>query len=79
MLLRHKSRAWMVRSSKHTVIAQTRVARVLTQHSLESIGSIKSREPQRFYSYALLDSKDKPYACFRYHCLAHGMYKTLLS
>jgi hypothetical protein len=79
MLLRHKSRAEMVRFSKHAAIAQTRVARVLTQHSLESIGSIKSREPQRFYSYALLDSKDKPYACFRYHCLDHGMYKILLS
>lgn len=65
----------MVRFSKQTAIAQTSVTRSLTQSSLESIGSMKSREPQRYYSYALLDPKDKPYACFRYHCLAQGMYK----
>ena len=65
----------MVRFSKRTAIAQTGVTRSLTQSSLESIGSMKSREPQRYYSYALLDPKDMPYACLRYHCLAHGMYK----
>ena len=69
----------MVRFSKQRAIAHTGVTGLLTQSSLESIGSIKSREPQRFYSYALLDPKDKPYACFRYHCLAHGKYKALLS
>ena len=64
--------------SKHTAIALMRVATSLTLSSLQSIGSIKSREPQRFYSYALLDPKDEPFACFRYHCLAHGRYKALL-
>jgi hypothetical protein len=47
-------------------------------YSLRSIGNIKSREPQRFYSYALLDPKDKPFACFRYHCLAHGALDNLV-
>jgi len=49
-----------------------KVVTLLTPYSLRSIGIIKSREPQRFYSYALLDPKDKPFVCFRYHCLAHG-------
>ena len=62
-----------------TAIVQIEVETSLTQSSLESIGTIKSREPQRFYSYALLDPKDEPYACFRYYCLAHGTYKVLLS
>lgn len=52
----------------------TSLAESLTQPSLKSIGNIKSREPQRFYSYALLDPKDKPFAHFRYRCLAHGMF-----
>jgi hypothetical protein len=69
----------MLRFSKQTAIARTRGTRSLTQSSLESIGAIKSREPQRFYSYALLDPKDKPYACFRYHCLAHGKYEISFS
>jgi len=52
----------------------TSLAESLTQPSLKPIGNIKSREPQRFYSYALFNSKDKPFAHFRYRCLAHGMF-----
>ncbi|KAM0709655.1 hypothetical protein Q7P35_003695 [Cladosporium inversicolor] len=52
-------------------IAQIGVTRSLTKSSLVWVGTIKSREPQRFYTYALLDPKEKPYACFRYYCLAH--------
>ena len=69
----------MVQFSKQTAIAQIEAETSLTQSSLESIGTIKSREPQRFYSYALLDPQEEPHACFRYHCLAHGTCQFFLS
>lgn len=68
----------MVLFSKQAAITHNKATSSLTQFSLEPIGCIKSREPQRFYSYALQDPKDEPYACFRYYCLAHGMYKVFL-
>jgi len=79
MLLQPRSRAEVMWYSTQATTAQPQMKPSLTRYSLESIGSIKSREPQRFYSYALSDPKDEPFACFRYYCLAHGTSKVLLS
>ncbi|KAM0719840.1 hypothetical protein Q7P37_003975 [Cladosporium fusiforme] len=35
---------------------------------MKAIGVLKKQDPQRFYTYALVDQKDEPYTAFRYHC-----------
>lgn len=56
-----------------SAVAPILLARSLMGFSLDSIGIVRSREAKRFYSYALSDPKDEPFACLRYYCLAHGM------
>lgn len=44
----------------------------LTLSRLQSVGVVKPKEPQLFYSYALLDAVDEPFATFRFDCQSHG-------
>lgn len=46
---------------------------LLTLFSMDVIGVVKKEDPRRFYTYALMDPKDEPYAVFRYRCRKFGL------
>lgn len=41
-------------------------------NSLTNLGRVKKGEPQRMYTYALIDPKDEPYVTFRYNIRSVG-------
>ncbi|KAF2773770.1 hypothetical protein EJ03DRAFT_68719 [Teratosphaeria nubilosa] len=48
--------------------------------SIHNVGRVRRGEPQRLYTYALIDAVDEPYSTFRYHlCLAQSRSSTAAS